>query len=140
MQSRPVSEPTSAQRFSRGLLGLNVILFAAFGFAFLVLPEFFARLVTGSAPEGLLAVDARATYGGMALGLGWVLWAALRGDAAAQRLGQAACAVTYALVAFGRLTGMVAGNLSSPLMDVLLAGEIVFALLSWYALGAIDRT
>ncbi|HTV73524.1 MAG TPA: DUF4345 family protein [Candidatus Acidoferrales bacterium] len=121
--------------FSRGLLWLNVVLFGAYGLAYLVAPDSCSQLLNGADfPTAAAAIDARAVYSGMAFGLTALLWLAARGGLELQRYGQIGCAVAYGSVAFGRLLGILVTRSPSVLTWTLLGAEASFALLSWYAL------
>jgi hypothetical protein len=131
---RTADETARAYRFSRGLLWLNVLLFGCYGIAYLVAPSFFSVQLTGVAPQNAAAaIDARAIYGGLTLGLTSFLVIAVRGDGNVQKAGQLGCSLTYGTIAAGRLVGMLVAGSSTALMIVLAAGEVVFALLSAYA-------
>ena len=57
----------------RGFVWLNAVLFVIFGLAFIFAPAYFAALFTDARPASVsAAVDMRATYGGLACGIG--LW------------------------------------------------------------------
>lgn len=59
--------------FQKMLVWINCVLFVVFGFGFLLAPEVLAEFVTSTSPSTASAVtDMRATYGGMALGLGLI--------------------------------------------------------------------
>ena len=58
-------------KFPTVLLWINAAFFLVFGALFLVAPGVFAELLTGATPATTNAlIDIRATYGGMALGIG----------------------------------------------------------------------
>lgn len=58
----------------RAFVWLNAVLFVVFGFAFIFAPAYFAALFTGATPGSVsAAVDMRATYGGLACGVGFWL-------------------------------------------------------------------
>ena len=59
----------------RGFVWLNAILFIVFGLGFMLAPAFFAARFTDAVPATVsAAIDMRATYGGLAAGIG--LWLA----------------------------------------------------------------
>jgi hypothetical protein len=121
-------------RFSRGLLWLNVVLFAGYGLAYLIAPDFLTSLIAGAGyPNAAIAIDARAVYGGMPLGLATLLAYLAYGGRDFQSVGQIGCAVLFGGVAAGRLIGMIVTRSFSPLMVSVFASEIIFALLSLYA-------
>ncbi|MBU4036714.1 MAG: DUF4345 domain-containing protein [Proteobacteria bacterium] len=56
------------------ILGLNSLMFIAFGFGFIIDPVSFTPLFLGvSAPQGDLLIDMRATYGGFSLCVGLLM-------------------------------------------------------------------
>jgi hypothetical protein len=123
-----------AMRFSRGLLWLNVVLFAVYGLAYLLVPDLLTSLIAGTSyPNAAVAIDARAVYGGMPLGLATLLALLARGGRDFQSVGQLGCAALFGGVATGRLAGMIVTQSFSPLMISVFVSEIVFAALSGYA-------
>ncbi|MFY9738974.1 MAG: DUF4345 family protein [Candidatus Cybelea sp.] len=125
--------------FSRGLLWLNIFIFAIYGLAYLVAPESLAWLATGFAlPSAATAIDLRATYSGFAIGVTAFLWMLLRGGSVEmQRIGQLGCVFTYGGIAFARLVGIVATGKPTLFMWVLLCSEVLGVALSLYALRGI---
>ena len=115
------------------LLRINAALFFVFGIGFIFAPAVLAQFVTGAAPALPTALtDMRATYGGMALGIGiffaYTTWV--------QR-GVYEAVIGAVLVmlglALGRTLGIVIDGSPNKMMHLLLAAEILFATLLIYA-------
>jgi len=114
-------------KFSVVLLGVNGCLFVAFGLGFMLIPETLAAFLTGAAPETPSAVtDMRATYGGMALGLG-VMFGLCARDPRYLRLGVEGIVGVMAALALARLVGMVLDGSPNVFMFVLLGAELAMA-------------
>ncbi len=111
--------------FSRVVLVISAVSFALFGIGFMAFPGYLVMLVTSSAlPSAVAATDVRAIYGGMALGLGSVLFHCVHGDRGVLRIGLTGAALTFGLIALARLLGMLLGG-SNPMMYLLLASEVL---------------
>ena len=112
-------------RFPVVLLWLNAALFVVFGVGFIVAPALLSQVITGATPGTTSAlIDLRATYGGMALGIG-IFW----GYCAPQgtlRIGLISSLLVLVGVALGRLVGMVVDGSPNTFMFVLLAAELLF--------------
>jgi hypothetical protein len=107
------------------LLWVTSLLFVAFGIGFVVAPRYFADLVTGSAPTVPSAViDMRATYGGVALGLGLFFGVAAR-RATWLRPALVASLLVIACIGGARLVGIVADGEPNSFMLLLLATEVI---------------
>lgn len=120
--------------FGRVLVWINCWLFVVFGFGFILAPETLATLITGGAPATASAVmDMRATYGGMALGLGAIFGLCARSPEHV-RLGVQGVLIVMASIAVARLLGMVLDDSPNVFMFVLLAAEVVMAGLAAVAL------
>lgn len=105
-------------------LWLNAGLFATFGLGFIIAPAYFAALFTNGAPatpSGL--TDMRATYGGVALGLG-LLFAWHGADPARVRGGLRALGLVVAPLAAARLYGMLADGAPNAFMFAFLGAEL----------------
>ena len=99
----------------RTLLIVDAVSFGVFGLAFIFLPDFCARLTTGTAPGTPAALtDVRAIYGGMALGLASFFWLAAAGTAEIGRLGLRVSALAVGFIA-RPLSGAVFGHLGDKL-------------------------
>ena len=67
-------------RFPVVLLWINAALFVVFGAVFIIAPALLSQVITGATPGTTNAlIDMRATYGGMALGIG-LFWAIALAD------------------------------------------------------------
>ena len=116
------------------LLRITALLFVAFGVAFAIAPEDLADLITGSTPATSSGViDMRATYGGVALGIGlFVGYCARRAETV--RLGLVAALLVLVGLAGTRLLGIVADGSPNGFMIGLLAAEIAFVSLLWVSI------
>ncbi len=122
--------------FPSVLLWINSILFVAFGAGFILVPDTLSLLITHSSPGTSSAViDMRATYGGMALGIGLFF-----GLCAYRQtnilLGLIAALLVMTSVAGGRLFGIVMNGAPNLFMLILLAAELLFTVLLLLALKA----
>lgn len=119
-------------KFDRALVLVNGILFVGFGLGFIFAPVFFFALFTGghfTTPSAI--IDMRATYGGLALGLGsWLVICAKQNVG----LGLLGSFVVLAAVIVGRLTGIALDGGANLFMYLFLAAELLFFLATWYAL------
>lgn len=116
-------------QFARILIYLNAAFFVIYGLMFGVSPGDFAQALTGSAPDTVSAqVDFRATYGGMTLAVGVILW--MLGQKGQLRLGLWAVAILMACMASGRLLGILIDGIPNTLMFVYLAAEVVVLMLA----------
>ena len=114
---------------SRILLSVNAILFVLFGVGFIFTPTSLALWITGSIPGTSSAmIDLRATYGGLALGIG-IFWAVCAGNGS-HHIGLLSAFLVLASVAFGRIIGMLLDGSPNLFMYLLLEAEIIFAALS----------
>jgi hypothetical protein len=130
-------ERREEMRFATNLLRINSALFVIFGACFIVAPVFFAQALTGSEPWTSSALtDMRATYGGMGLGIGLLLWFLAR-----QRetiiAGLAGAALVLGAIALGRVVGFLTDGAPNALMLAMFCAEILFAVLSVSALKQI---
>jgi hypothetical protein len=123
-----------SMKFPTVLLWINAACFLLFGAAFLVAPGFMAHLLTGVTPAaGNALIDIRATYGGMALGIGlFFAFCARRPETL--RIGLIASLLVAAGIVFGRLTGIVVDGSPNTAMIALLVGDSLFILLFVIAL------
>jgi len=121
-------------QLGRTLLWVNAGLFIAFGVGFALAPAYFAGLFTGDVPSTTsAAIDMRATYGGLGIGVG--IWLLL--SQGQTRLGlQGLCAVLGA-IAFGRALGLGIDGSANGFMLAFLASEIGMLLLAFYAMRRI---
>lgn len=120
MSERTLSIPGT---WPAAFLGLNAILFALFGLVFILAPTYFSILFTDAAPDTVSGLtDMRATYGGVALGLGLLFaWQANR--PARVRDGLRALACITAPLAGARLYGIAIDG-GNGFMLAFLAAEL----------------
>lgn len=112
------------------LLWINAILFILFGMGFILAPSPLAQWITGSTPSTTSGmIDLRATYGGLALGIG-IFWA-LCASNGSERNGLLSAILVLLAVAIGRITGILLDGNPNLFMLILLAAEIIFAILNF---------
>lgn len=112
----------------------------AFGLGFAFAPEALADLVTGDAPTAASAVtDMRATYGGVAIGLGLFYGLCARRPEWV-RLGLIASLMVVASIGATRLGGIVADGSPNAFMVIFLASELLSVGLYAFALGQLGRS
>jgi len=118
--------------FGNLLVAVNGVLFVGFGLGFIVAPGFFTGLFTGgvlSTPSA--AIDMRATYGGLGLGIGiWLLLCAKENV----RVGLLGSLFVLASIILGRIVGLVVDGSPTGYMYIFLGAEVLFLLLVIYAL------
>ncbi len=120
--------------FGRPLVWVNCGLFALFGLGFALVPDDLAILITGAAPATASAVtDMRATYGGMALGLGCIFGVCARRPDYV-RVGVQGVLVVMAALAAARVLGIMVDGAPNAFMLVFLGAEIAMAGLAAAAL------
>jgi hypothetical protein len=106
----------------------TALFFICYGALFIVLPAEFALLVTGSAPnETSATVDFRATYGGLQLAVGVIIFHIARHQ---KDLSLALTIVSTSLLfmAVGRTVGILTDGSPNLIMYLYLCAEIVFGL------------
>ena len=114
------------------LLWINAILFMLFGIGFVLAPSPLAQWITNSAPgtsSGM--IDLRATYGGLALGIG-VFWAICASNGS-ERNGLLSTILVLSVVALGRIIGILLDGTPNTFILLLLTAEIIFAILNFMA-------
>lgn len=112
------------------LLWINAILFILFGMGFILAPSPLAQWITGSTPSTTSGmIDLRATYGGLALGMG-IFWA-LCASNGSERNGLLSAILVLSAVAIGRITGILLDGNPNLFMLILLAAEIIFVILNF---------
>lgn len=121
-------------KFAMNLLRINSVLFVAFGCCFVAAPEIFAAALTGTEPSTSSAlIDMRATYGGMALGIGLVFWFFAR-QRETVYAGLVGSILVLGATAMARTVGFVADGSPNAFMLLLFAAELLFMMLSFSAL------
>lgn len=112
------------------VLTLNALVFVLYGLSFVFIPEKMSHFVTGGIPatsSGM--IDLRATYGGMSLAIGVLLFIfANRRDLAS--IGLVTVVAIMLGMAGGRLIGMIIDGDANQVMYVYLALELVMAVLA----------
>lgn len=118
--------------FNKALVLVNGILFIGFGLGFMTAPVYFSALFTGAQLTTASAIiDVRATYGGMALGLGiWLVVCARQHI----RLGLIGAFAVLTSIVLARLVGIVLDGGANGFMYAFLAAEVLFLLATSYAL------
>jgi hypothetical protein len=115
-------------------LWIVCILFVGFGVGFIVMPAELAELVTGAAPhEPSAIIDMRATYGGVALGVGLFIGLCAR-RSEWLRAGLVAALLTSACLGAARFLGIVVDGSPNAFMVVFLLSEVASVALSAIAL------
>lgn len=102
----------------------NGIFLAAFGAAFLIAPHFFYKLFTDAGfATASAAIDARATYGGFALGVAiWLIVCARQNI----RLGLLGLLLMLAAIVPGRTVGLLIDGQPNAFMYIFYSAEILF--------------
>lgn len=122
------------------LLWITAALFMAFGLGFAFAPEALADLVAGDAPSVASAVtDMRATYGGVAIGLGLFYGMCARRPEWV-RLGLIASLIVVASIGATRLGGIIADGSPNAFMIIFLVAELLSVGLYAFALGQLGRS
>lgn len=121
------------------LIGTVGITFAGYGALFIVAPSQLSLLVTDASPTTAVALtDMRATYGGMSLAAGVLLFM-LAAKPHTERLGLVAVLLLMLGMAGGRGVGMVLDGSATVVMWVYLALELaaaaVTSFLLWHGLS-----
>lgn len=121
-------------KFPTTLLWINAVLFVAFGAGFLIAPGFLSHFITGASPGTTSAtIDMRATYGGVALGIGFFFGFCAR-QPDTLRVGLLASLLVLSGIVGGRLVGIFVDGSPNTFMFFLLATELLFVGLAALAL------
>jgi hypothetical protein len=111
-------------------LWIVCILFVGFGVGFIVMPAELAELLTGAAPRKASAIiDMRATYGGVALGVGLFIGMCARRPEWLPA-GLVAALLTSACLGAARLLGIIVDGSPNAFMVVFLLTEVASVALS----------
>lgn len=113
--------------------------FLIFGAVMLVAPQASMASLGLTVPDGVPTTEIRAFYGGLELGLGALLLAAVR-KVQYRRAGLALGCVSYGSVASARLLGMLVDGSAGGFLIGALAVELSLALWFAWALKAGSRT
>lgn len=116
-------------KFATRLLRVTAALFVVFGLAFLLAPDLFASIVTGTSPGAASPrIDMRAMYGGTALGIGFLLRYCAR-DATRVRAGLGVALFILVPMLGARGYGMLLDGSPNVFMFVRLALELLLVAL-----------
>jgi len=119
---------------------ITAAVFALYGIAFLLAPERAAWLVTEAVPGSASAViDVRATYGGMSVAVGALLFA-LAADPGLVRKGLLGVILLMAGMAAGRICGIALDGPANRVMWAYLVLEIAVAAVASWRLWAARRS
>jgi|TARA_R110001592_G_scaffold75064_1_gene227455 hypothetical protein len=117
------------------LINITAAIFALYGLGFVFAPAQLALLITDAAPATATALtDMRATYGGMSVGVGIVLFV-LSSKAETIRLGLLAVLLLMVGMGGGRLVGLIIDGAENQIMYVYLALEVVASVAAWLLLS-----
>jgi hypothetical protein len=121
------------------LLWVIAVLFVGFGVGFAVAPKFFADFfIPGAAPSVPSAViDMRATYGGVAFGIG-LFFAIAATRPQWQRPALTASLLVDSSIGAARAVGIVVDGEPNSWMLFFLATEVIFAVVIVMALRQVD--
>ncbi len=109
------------------LIRVTATIFAVYGLAFVLAPTTLALLVTEASPANSAALtDMRATYGGMSVAVGMLLFI-LAAEPKFFRLGLSAVLLLMLGMAGGRAVGIFLDGPTTQIMWVYLALEIIVA-------------
>lgn len=109
------------------VIRLNALVFVLYGLLFVLAPEVMSQFVTGEVPgssSGL--IDMRATYGGMSLAVGAILFVFGKRDDL-NATGLLAVFIIMLCMAGGRIVGIFVDGDANQLMYIYLALELVMA-------------
>jgi hypothetical protein len=119
------------------LLWFTAVSFVGFGIGFIVAPGYFADLLTGASPTEPSAItDMRATYGGVAFGVGVFVGICAR-RAEWVRLGLVVSFLVVASIGAARLVGIIVDGSPNGFMIVFLGLEIGAAALMGFTIRRI---
>jgi|TARA_B110001469_G_scaffold13054_1_gene13217 hypothetical protein len=113
--------------------------FFIYGLLFIVFPqEALQMLVQGKVSTRSELIDLRATYGGMMIGLGLLLFI-LANNVSTIKVGLLAVFILMLCMALGRIVGIVIDGEPNQLMYIYLALELLACALSWLLLRAAKK-
>lgn len=120
--------------FGKILVRLTAAVFVVTGMGFVIAPESLSGLVTGGGPATLSGlIDMRATYGGVQLAMGLLLWM-LASNPLWLKPGLIGVLITMLGMASGRAYGIVVDGSPNTMMWCFLALEVVVALIAAWSL------
>jgi hypothetical protein len=112
------------------IIRLNALFFSLYGLLFFFVPETLLFWVTGSAANTTSAmIDTRATYGGMSLAIGLLLFY-FSMKLVYEKLGLVFVILIMGNMAFGRSLGILLDGNPNPVMWLFLVGELVTLIIS----------
>ena len=113
--------------------------FFIYGLLFIVFPqEALQMLVQGKVSTRSELIDLRATYGGMMIGLGLLLFI-LANNVSTIKVGLLAVFILMLCMALGRIIGIVIDGEPNQLMYIYLSLELLACALSWLLLRAAKK-
>ena len=116
------------------IVRITAAVFTFYGMGFVVAPELLSQYVTGAIPASASGlIDMRATYGGMSVAVGVLLFV-LSSKRASIENGLLGVIILMLCMASGRIYGIAVDGAANVLMYVYLAIEIGMAGISWWAL------
>lgn len=116
--------------FAQWIIRLNAIFFGLYGLLFFFLPETLLYWVTGSGANTSSAmIDTRATYGGMSLAIGLLLFY-FSMKLVYEKLGLVFVILIMGNMAFGRSLGIILDGDPNPVMWLFLVGELMTLIVS----------
>lgn len=125
---------TNKMAQSKLLIILTASIFALYGVLFILFPVALFEFATDSVLTGNTAViDVRATYGGMSLAAGIILFL-LSQSTETIRLGLLSVLLLMSGMAFGRIVGIVVDQQANTIMYIYLALELIAASLAAFLL------
>jgi hypothetical protein len=126
--------------FAVVLLWITAALFVGFGVGFVAAPRELANFITGGAPSVPSAIiDMRATYGGVAIGMG-LFFALCATRPHWVRPGLVGSMLVIASIAAARVVGLVVDGGPNAFMLLLLSTEVIFVGLYAAALRQLGPT
>lgn len=112
------------------IIRLNALFFSLYGLLFFFVPETLLFWVTGSTANTTSAmIDTRATYGGMSLAIGLLLFY-FSMKVVYEKLGLVFVILIMGNMAFGRSLGILLDGNPNPVMWLFLVGELVTLIIS----------
>ncbi len=121
------------------LVRVVAAVFLGYGAGFVFVPEPLLKAVVGEVPVAASAwIDMRATYGGLSLGVGALLWV-LSVNHQTLRSGVLGVVLLMAGMASGRAVGMVVDGTPNGYMVIYLVLEVLTAMLGLWAWRSLPR-
>ena len=122
---------------SKLIIVVTAAVYFIYGIAFTFAPESLSQIVTGSVPSSTSGlIDMRATYGGMSIAIGILLYILSRSEV---RLGLIGVVIFLSSMALTRAYGMVVDGEANTYMYAYLALEVVVAIIAGLLLRRTDQ-